>query len=647
MWSLYTKDKKFLEPLRFSNGKSQEDIVKEVLDSIEKGSKVIFIHGVCGTGKSAIALNLARKIGKASIVVPGKNLQNQYKTDYEDSNYLLKENKEKLKIRVITGRNNHICKFLEDNKQAIPVIKKEDNSKLSDIFEGRREKITDLIGKDRSADNPHIPCKIEIKERNWQRVLEYLKQNNRVNWKDFTEIKDVKRFSIAPICPYWSPVMPAKYELKFSGNLLKKNYIGVNGNEFTFYQRRIGCPFYEQFISYVDADIIVFNAQKYKIEFAIGRKPKTEVDIIDECDEFLDSFSNQRIINLDKLQNSLIHIIETSPDAEERLHRVAKSIKEIKEDSMLHDALVANKILSLKDTPILDLIKIFLESSFLGEIDEESYLFDVEETSKIFEEVLEETYVIVEKGERGITINLVTTNLAKKFADLMNKNKILVLMSGTLHSDKVLREVFGIPNYTIIEAESEQQGTIDVLKTGLEIDCKYDNFSNGKLVRRDYLVALEKCLDIAKKPVLVHVNAFQDLPTEKEILDFNLKRISSREKVISMQEEDKEGKIVEEFKRGNVGVLFTTRCTRGVDFPGEQCNSIIFTKYPNPNVQDAFWKILKQTKPNYYWDFYKDKAKRELMQRVYRGLRFKEDHVYLLSPDTRVLEVFEKLENGK
>ena len=49
-WSLY-HDEKFLEPLKFSNGKTQEDVVKEVLGLIEKGEKIIFIRGVCGTGK--------------------------------------------------------------------------------------------------------------------------------------------------------------------------------------------------------------------------------------------------------------------------------------------------------------------------------------------------------------------------------------------------------------------------------------------------------------------------------------------------------------------------------------------------------------------------------------------------------------------
>ena len=40
-----------------------------------------------------------------------------------------------LKIRVITGRNNHKCKFLEDNEIVIPKEKKEVNANLNDIFE--------------------------------------------------------------------------------------------------------------------------------------------------------------------------------------------------------------------------------------------------------------------------------------------------------------------------------------------------------------------------------------------------------------------------------------------------------------------------------------------------------------------------------
>ena len=304
-WNLYEKGK-FLEPLKFSNGKTQEDIVKEVLNSIKNGEKIIFIHGVCGTGKSAIALNLAKELGKSSIVVPIKNLQMQYKKDYESEKYLLKNNGEKLKISVIIGRQNHKCKFLEENKDAIPKIKKEVNAKLHDIFSGKKDEIEKDFGEDESADNKYLPCKIEIKEKNVHKIKKYLAQNNDINVKNFSQLKDVKRVSVAGACPYWSPALPARYELggKSFANSKKRRYAGLKDTEFIFYQREPGCKFYEQFNFYIDSDAIIFNSEKYKIESSLNRKPITEVEIIDECDEFLDKFSNNKSINLDRMQSS-------------------------------------------------------------------------------------------------------------------------------------------------------------------------------------------------------------------------------------------------------------------------------------------------------------------------------------------------------
>jgi Rad3-related DNA helicase len=106
------------------------------------------------------------------------------------------------------------------------------------------------------------------------------------------------------------------------------------------------------------------------------------------------------------------------------------------------------------------------------------------------------------------------------------------------------------------------------------------------------------------------------------------------------QKEYKEGLDIKRFKDGKINILFSTKCSRGVDFPGEECRSIIFTKFPNPNVQDAFWKILNKTNPQKYWSFYRDKARREILQKIYRGLRFKEDEICLMSPDSRVLDFF-------
>ncbi len=99
---------------------------------------------------------------------------------------------------------------------------------------------------------------------------------------------------------------------------------------------------------------------------------------------------------------------------------------------------------------------------------------------------------------------------------------------------------------------------------------------------------------------------------------------------------------VEDFLNGRKKVLFTTKCSRGIDFPGEKCNSIIITRFPYPNIQGLFWKILKKEQPEKFMEFYMDKAKRDLIQKIYRGVRFKGDKVSLWSPDIRVVnEVFD------
>jgi len=641
-WNLY-ENGKFLKPLRFSNGKTQEDVVKEVIDSVNEGNKIIFIHGKCGTGKSAIALNISKELGKSSIIVPSKALQQQYKRDYEENKYLLNDKNKKLKISVITGRNNHVCKFIEDNKNAIPSQKQEVNSKLYDIFEGKREKLKGLISKDLSADNKNIPCKIEIKEKNLERLKEYLKQNKRVNPRNFEKTSDIKRMSIAPVCPYWSPVIPEEYDLKNIDYADKIKYKGLQNKHFFFYRRKQGCRFYEQFNSYIDSDIIVFNSLKYKLESALNRKPSTEVEIIDECDEFLDSFSNQRNINIDRLQNSLTHAVVKEEENFQIMQEINEILSHLKRNNKINDLIKTKDIVELKKTGLYDLFKIFLKNSeFMNEIDEESYVYDVENTIKMFEQFMEESYVIFDKREDNLIASIVTINLAKKFKEMIDKNKIIVLMSGTLHSSEVLSGIFGIEKFKIIDAETESPGKIKILRTGYEMDCRYSNFSSGKTERRKYLEALNKCIEVAKKPILIHVNSFSDLPDEFEKEKFNLNNIITKENLIEMQNKDKENHDIKRFKEGKIDILFSTKCSRGVDFPGDECRSIIFTKFPNPNVQDAFWKILNRTNPQKYWSFYKDKARRELLQKIYRGLRFKEDEVFLMSPDSRVLNFFKE-----
>jgi len=627
-WSLKEQNNE-LKPLVFSNGKDQNDIVNEVLDSIKEGNKIIFIHGACGTGKSAIALNIAKHFDKTSIVVPIKNLQRQYEQDYSGKKHILKSSGEKLKIKVITGRNNHLCPFLKETDFA----KQEKNTKLN-FFLTPTNKLIDE-NPNLSCDNRLLPCTIEIKEKNLRRIKEYVGENKNVRLKDLQSIKDVKRMSIAPICPYWSPIAPSSVNLNLEAN--KRRYIGLNNEEFVFYQRKPGCGYYDQFNSYIDADVLIFNSQKYLLESIMDRKPKTDIEIIDECDEFLDNFSEYEKVNLNRLNFSLISLSAEKEEIRDAISEIEMISSELIKNPKVHENIKNGDIVLLKKTPLIELMRLFLDNDLMNcvECDENNYCYHCDKVSRIFKEFKEDAYVSFAKEDKDIVARIVTVNLEKRFQELTDKNKIFILMSGTLHSEKVLKEVFGIQKFKIIEAESKPLGTITKLKTGREINCRYDNFRSGRITRKQYLIALDECILRAKKPILVHVTAFNDLPKEEEVKSLNLQLIS-QEKLRRLQENS--DSLVRQFKNKEFEILYTTRCNRGIDFPGDICNSIIITRYPYPDVNSIFWKILKRNKPEYYNDFYLDKSKRDFMQRIYRGLRSHSDHIFLLSPDTRVFD---------
>jgi Rad3-related DNA helicase len=611
-WSLYEKEKR-LEPLRFSNGKTQEDVVKEVIEQILSGKKVVLIHGVCGTGKSAIALNIARALGRASVVVPVKALQKQYEDDYAERKYLLKQDGKKMKIAMLTGRENH----------------------------------DSVIESGVSCADPNLPDTIPIVDRNFEKIAAYYRDNPLItNKMELNNVAKIKRISIAPANPYWSPLVPADFELPLR-DAKKKKYLGLRGRDFVFYHRKQGCSYYDQYQAYIDADILIFNAAKYKIEVALDRKPATAVDIIDEADEFLDSFSVQHELNLTRLANSLktLHIEESV--AQEVANKTVTFL-ELEEKRAQALGINEKLIYALKDTNIIHILRSLSNSRELQaevNVDEQSYASKGIEIAQQFSEAFDETYLTYRRDDKDLIATLVTTNVARRFHELADKCSALVLMSGTLHSKEVLREIFGINDYVVVDAEIKHQGTLEIEKTGKEMDCKYSNFASGKHSKQDYYASLNLCLEKAERPVLIHINAFDDLPSETDLAFSDFSSLISRENLRKNQEEDRIGKAIKQFKQKQIKELFSTKCSRGVDFPGDICNSIVFTKYPNPDVNGTFWKILQKTHAHAFWSFYKDKARREFLQRVYRALRSKEDHVYILSPDSRVLDAAKKFQN--
>ncbi len=610
-WDL-NDEKGKIPPLKFSNGKTQTDIVKEIVDLIKNGAKIIFLHGACGTGKSAIALNIARVLGKTSIVVPVKALQRQYEDDYTQKKFLFKNNGQKMKIAMMTGRENH----------------------------------DSLISPGISCANHELPENIKITEKNYHKLADYFRSNPFVVGQEIPDIKNIRRLSVAPANPYWSPIVPSNYDLNQLKDAKKIKYEGCNGREYTFYHRKSGCSYYDQYLAYKHADIIIFNAAKYKAELAIGRKPATEIEIIDEADEFLDGLFQQDEINLTRLAVSLASISPELLSIRETIYKIIELLK-FEEQNKRALGIDENKVFHINETKLIKIFELIkkdkdLESEIL--LDENSYANKILELANDFSDLAEDVYLTYRKEEDNLYVKLVSTNLAPKIQDLLDKSKTLIFMSGTLHARSVLEHIFNIKKFETVQAENIQQGAIEIMMTGKERDCKYSNFNSGSHSREDYLKALSLTVEKAKRPALIHVNAFQDLPSEEEKSKYNLANLTSQEQLRETQSEDKTGKAVSIFKQGLNDKLFTTKCSRGIDFPGNMCNSVVFTKYPNPNVSDTFWKILQKTHPDYFWDFYRDKAYREFLQRIYRAVRSKDDHVYILSPDSRVLQAVQNLQ---
>ncbi len=610
-WSLHAGERS-LSPLRFSNGKTQEDIVREIVQLIKSGSRMVFLHGACGTGKSAIALNVARQIGRASLVVPVKSLQRQYEEDYRDGKYVLTRSGKRMNISMITGRENHDSVFWPGVNCA----------------------------------DPNLPDTIQISEKNSRKLGQFFQENPFANGSSLPELKKVSRVSVAPANPYWSPIVPASVELRQLKDAEKKTYEGLNGREFTFYHRKKGCTYYDQYQAYLEADVIIFNSAKYKIESALDRKPATDIEIIDEADEFLDSFINRHDLNLSRLERSLRQIASSAPELYDLLKEIYDYI-EVEEKRKRTLGIKEDDVFHLKETRIGKILSLLVSSKMLVSeiaIDEANYANHALEVASAFKDFIEDTYVTYRKHDEDLIASLVTTNISRQLEEIVAKNKAFIFMSGTLHSEKVLEHIFGVKDFDVVVAEKEMQGTLEIIRTGKEFDCRMQTFTSGQKSRADFLKSFDVAIEKAVRPVLVHVVAFEDLPSEDEIRNYGLRHLISREKLAESQKKDTTGRMVSMFKQGLTDILFSTKCARGVDFPGNICRSIVFSKYPNPNARDPFYVILQRSKREFFWEYYHDKAWREFLQRIYRAVRSKNDHVFILSPDKRVMDAVREIQ---
>lgn len=98
----------------FSPGKTPRPTQKAVLVEIDKafteGKKFVILEAPVGSGKSDVAMTLARKFLDSHLLTPQKSLQNQYYEDFEQDSVLMK------------GRNAYPCTRSKSRKIYLKVI---------------------------------------------------------------------------------------------------------------------------------------------------------------------------------------------------------------------------------------------------------------------------------------------------------------------------------------------------------------------------------------------------------------------------------------------------------------------------------------------------------------------------------------------
>lgn len=90
---------------------SQKAVLKEIDKAFASGKRLVLLEAPVGSGKSPIAITMARKFGSSHIITPRKSLQDQYFEDFSEDLVLMK------------GRNAYPCILNASDKVKKSVIK--------------------------------------------------------------------------------------------------------------------------------------------------------------------------------------------------------------------------------------------------------------------------------------------------------------------------------------------------------------------------------------------------------------------------------------------------------------------------------------------------------------------------------------------
>lgn len=599
-WGLETAKGEKRPPRRYSNGMSQVDVVAAIVKAFDEGASDVFFHANLGSGKSLVALHVIANMGRGIVVVPTKNLQDQYAEDYE-GRYIIRNARTRrpLGIRVMKGRGNFSC-----------------------AHHGK------------SAASPDLVCTRELPSA-------------------------TPRWRLAAQCKDWSPIYKgetaqrlsekvflhdeAEKDWAFQEDLKEAVPYDAVFNEFVYVPRGNPCPYFAQYEFFRSADAIVMNMAKWEAETSLGRKPRLDVEVFDEADHFLDSLGSTVEISVHEVDKLLRQMVQFKRLGSEvgKLTEKDKAMQAALQEArkQLNDQAVLGEV-----EPPLKLVELLAKLYESMEGDEPlrraGALRDIlEHPEAVFCTKQPERYLLAVGEPKVILRSLLAKSGPRR-----------LWMSATLQDAAILRDVYGFRNPVVIEGETAYQGKLylctpddeSFLQAG-PVPVRWEEWYGPRA--GDLRAGFDRALTFIKKHVkgptayVIHGKGYlesiaEESPAAKHVL-----------KLLAKERETDE--TLQRFLAGEDKEIASTRMNRGVDFKGDLCRDLVLVKFPLPDISDPrFQAIRKKLREKYgekqgdgaFWRYARDCARRTLLQQVGRGLRAPDDWVRVWTTDAAILE---------
>ena len=573
-----------VEPRKFSNGKTQKDVVCEIVSAWASGKKSVVLESAPGSGKTPVIISAVMNhralygsdsdVGLA--VVPTIPLAHQWGSyDFEDG----RNRVSRARIKVLLGKGNFKC----------------------------------LLKPDLKADNDSLPC------------------NKPGSYADKLRA-----------CPYFARPMPKHLFEKLSTFFDMEEvgeYVNAKGQKMVVYRRSRGvCPYHKQYIDMLKADIVVVTDAKFRLDHETGLLPGATYKVFDEADEYFFKKIPKFVFKADEIRavRSLIREYEPRDEEEEELKiklvreftALLNAFKRIRSEEEFHDFLYELKNVLNAACALEGVCDDETVASLMSRIDEATSVLTQHSSGLHFSRL--------GLGEVVATALDTKAFLHAHLRMYVGRDNYALYASGTFPDREKMSSLF-LDVDAWVSGEVKLPGVVYIPPKNVfgsfSIDVSGRRLRNDPQHMDEVVNAFFRVLVFMRSivsPRLIYVHS-------KYFIEAFMKRFQNMNIVFDKHGTDD---YLAKLRDGALEEVASTRAGRGIDLPN--VHGIIFTKAPYPDLGDPFWVVLFRERPRLAETLYRLITMWNTYQILARALRNEGAWAVVDSPDNRVLDIIQE-----